>query len=73
MNTKVKTDFLFVRPSFLAGMARVLDLYGQYDIYNVSPTTSEADAKAIASDWIVVGQDIGDAMEMEDCEKRCTA
>ena len=73
MNTKVKTDFLFIQPSFLAGVARVLDLYGQYDIYNTSSTTAEADAKAIASDWIIVGQDIGDAMDMADSEKHCTA
>ncbi|MCL2659596.1 MAG: hypothetical protein FWD64_03640 [Acidobacteriaceae bacterium] len=62
MNEKVKTDFLFAQPSFASGAARVLDLWGAFDEYNQSKTSREADTKAIASDWIVVGQDIRDAI-----------
>jgi len=68
MGNRVKSDFLFAQPSFASGAARVFDLFGQFDEYNRSETTEEADAKAIASDWIVVGQDIADAIEQNDSE-----
>jgi hypothetical protein len=68
MGNRVKSDFLFAQPSFASGAARVFDLFGQFDEYNRSETTEEADAKAIASDWIVVGQDIVDAVEQNDSE-----
>jgi hypothetical protein len=64
----VKSDFLFAQPSFASGVARVFDLFGQFDEYNRSETPEEADAKAIASDWIVVGQDIADAIEQNEPE-----
>lgn len=55
------TDFLFARPSFLSGIARVLDIFGIFDSYNQSRNGQEADAIAIRSDWAMVGQDITDA------------
>jgi len=70
MGNKVKSDFLFAQPSFASGAARVFDLFGQFDEYNISDTTAEADAKAIAADWIVVGQDMSDAIEQSDSEMR---
>jgi hypothetical protein len=70
MNRKVKSDFLFAQPSFASGVARVLDLWGQFDAYNASSTPDEADAKAIAADWFVVGQDIIDAVEQYDTESK---
>jgi hypothetical protein len=65
MNFKVsgQTDFLFVRPSFGSGVARVLDLFGQFDAYNTSASEEEADERAIANDWLAVGKDLGQAME----------
>jgi len=68
MGNKVKSDFLFAQPSFASGAARVFDLFGQFDEYNRSETPEEADAKAIASDWIVVGQDMVDAVEQNESE-----
>jgi hypothetical protein len=55
---KVKSDFLFAQPSFASGASRVLDLWGQFDEYNTSANGEEADAKAIAADWFVVGDDL---------------
>lgn len=63
METKVKTGFLFADPSFLSGAARAIDLWGQFDDYNRSESPEEADGKAIAADWLVVGNDIQDAIE----------
>jgi hypothetical protein len=63
MGIRVKSGFLFADPSFMSGAARVFDLWAQFDDYNRSDTPAEADAKAIAADWLVVGQDISDAAE----------
>jgi hypothetical protein len=67
---KVKTDFLFAQPSFMAGAARVLDLWATFDDYNRSETPAEADAKALAADWLVAGQDIRDAINQFESEQR---
>jgi len=63
MSKKVKSGFLFADPSFFSGAARALDLYGTFDEYNVSRSPAEADARAIASDWIVTGDDLQHAMD----------
>jgi len=68
MGKKVKSDFLVAQPSFASGAARIFDLFGQYDEYNRSETTLEADAKAIAADWLIVGQDLSDAIEYDEDE-----
>lgn len=52
------TCFLFADPSFLSGAAGVMDIGGGLLIYNVSESGREADERAIASDWAVVGSDI---------------
>jgi len=71
MNKQVKTDFLFAQPSFGSGAARIVDMWGVFDDYNRSETPVQADEKAIAADWIIVGQDLHDALEsqQEEAEK----
>jgi hypothetical protein len=69
VSKKVKTDFLFAQPSLSSGAARVFDLFGQFDGYNRSDSPAEADAKALASDWILVGQDICEAIEQYESER----
>lgn len=63
MGRKVKSDFLVSSPSLQSGAARLFDFYGLFDDYNRSPNEAQADAMAIFADWLVVGQDIQDAME----------
>lgn len=58
-----RTDFLFARPSFIEGMARVLDLGDTLTEYNESLTGSQADLIALRSDWEMVGQDLRTAVE----------
>ena len=53
---------LFNPPSFLKGIARTLDLYGNLDAYNYSDTEQEADSNALKKDWEIIGQDIWDAL-----------
>lgn len=57
----MSSDFLFARPSFLSGIARVLDLWGRFDRYNESRTPEEADVTALVSDWIIIGRDLEEA------------
>lgn len=59
-----RTDYLFARPSFLTGVARVFDLGGTLSqhSYNHVEDGDRADALAIASDWAVVGEDLRFAM-----------
>ena len=52
------TGFLFAYPGLLFGFATVLDIGGTLVEYNVSRTPQEADARAIASDWAIMGKDI---------------
>lgn len=53
-----KSGFLFADPSFLTGLGTVMDIGGSLLVYNSSPSGTEADERAIASDWAVVGSDI---------------
>jgi len=53
-----RSDFLFATPSFIGGIASVLDLGATLVQYNESFTTVEADIRAIQSDWKVTGNDL---------------
>jgi predicted methyltransferase len=52
------TDLLYARPSFLEGMARVLDIGGTLQHYSVSATGEDADARALAADVHAIGADL---------------
>lgn len=58
----MRPDFLFATPSWLSGAARTLDLTGQFDDYNDSPTVEMADAKALFVDWRIVGESLVSAL-----------
>jgi len=53
-----KTDFLFATPTLIGGAATVFSLGGFRPSYNQSETPSEADARAIRSDWAITGDDM---------------
>ena len=69
----MRTDHLFATPSFLTGVARLLALSGRFDVYNDSDDEALADARAIYSDWRMVGQDLAGAMMVVDREQDTTA
>lgn len=52
------SSFLFARPSFIEGMARIWDFAGTLNVYNRSATPELADARAFQADWAAVGQDL---------------
>lgn len=51
-------SIFFVDPSFVAGMASVMDLGGVLVDFNAAPTPDEADFLALQYDWFKVGQDL---------------
>ena len=53
---------LYAVPSWLSGAARALDMGGTFDRYNFSRTGTEADRRAIASDWHRIGDDLRHVM-----------
>jgi len=57
----MRTDFLFMSPHPWLGFARLLDIGGTFDRYNVSRSDAEADAHAMYADWCMVGEDLRDA------------
>ena len=59
---KTLSLYQFKRPSFFEGMARVLDLGHSMTLRKVKVSGPAADAKAIASDWEMLGQDLKSVM-----------
>ena len=64
------SDFLVAKPSFLTGMARSIDLFGQLTDYNYSETQEKADIRALMQDAHVISKDMRTAMrELEESIK----
>lgn len=63
------STFLFARPSFVEGMARVMDIGATMQVYNNSKTEKEADLKALKKDWEAVGEDVVNAAKQYEQEK----
>ncbi len=55
--------YLFARPSFLTGIARILDPLGTLNEYNTSQEDQLADYRALRSDWSAVGDDLKTAVQ----------
>ena len=55
-------DFLFARPSFIEGFARVLDFGDTLTEFNQSVTGEQADLIALTMDWQALGFDLRDVM-----------
>jgi hypothetical protein len=70
MDTMIRTRdlqsrvYLFARPSFLTGIARIADPFGTLNTYNTSPSGLLADYRALYSDWATVGDDLRTAIEL---------
>lgn len=62
---ELSTDFLTPTSSYLVGAGSAFSLAGNYYEFNGSRTPAEADARALRSDWQLVGQDIATALVQE--------
>lgn len=58
------TSYLYATPSFVEGFSRLIDFGGTLEEYNSAFSSEQADQIAIASDWLVVGDDIRSAMDL---------
>lgn len=59
---------LVTQPSFITGIARILDWSGDLSEYNSVLTPGTADYYAMLSDWQAVGDDLREAMRIIDGE-----
>lgn len=57
------SSILFAYPNFLTGMASTLDIGATLTIYNESKNPEEADLKALKNDWLLVCNDINNALK----------
>jgi hypothetical protein len=55
------SSFLFARPSFVEGVARIMDFGNTLNQYNHCESAAMADLAAIAADWSVVGLELDQA------------
>jgi hypothetical protein len=59
---------LFATPSFLTGLAKVLDIGSTFDSYNENASPREADYWSMISDWSAVGDDLQSALTEYDSQ-----
>lgn len=57
-----RTDHLFPKSNFITGAGTLFNLTGNFYSFNTCDTAEEADARAIESDWGVVGLDLKKVM-----------
>lgn len=69
---EINTHFLCARPSFLEGIARIMDFGNTLNAYNTSPTGQEADNTAIWMDWTMIGQDFRNTVTKFEIEETDT-
>lgn len=62
MNQVYVLGRLQARPSFLAGMAKSVDVFNTLNKYQKSLEGAKVDKKALKNDWTVVGNDIVSAI-----------
>lgn len=58
MSKRQVRSYRFGYPSFLRGMARLTDVGGNINEYDIALDSRRADYEALASDWQAVGGDI---------------
>ena len=64
------SDYLFAQPSYLSGVARLLDLGGIYDDYNTSASPLIAEETAMMADALATARDIFSARQAMEVEVR---
>lgn len=66
-----RSFFLFAKPSFIGGAARLFDFGGTLNTYNISATEEMADARAFYEDWKAIGDDMRAALEIYRSKQNC--
>jgi hypothetical protein len=60
------SDLLFPKPTFWKGVGSCFDVFGARGLYSYSDSEDEADSRALAGDWITVGNDLWHAIKVYD-------
>ncbi|MBD1995147.1 hypothetical protein H6G00_00705 [Leptolyngbya sp. FACHB-541] len=63
INLNGLTDFLYARPSFIEGIARLMDFGGTLEVYNTTLPREQVDGLALAADWMAIGGDLETVMK----------
>lgn len=63
MNSSPYSSVLFADPSFLEGVARIIDMGSTLTEFNSAMTEAQADFLAVSADWQAVGIDILRALD----------
>jgi len=63
VSDEIQSTYLFARPSFAEGFARLVDIANSLNTYNQSRNGEKADARAIYEDWKAVGHDVRVSLE----------
>lgn len=53
-----RSTFLFASPSWKEGVGRLVDFANTLTEYNRTPPPEDPDARALAQDWLAVGDDL---------------
>jgi|SRR5579872_4749393 len=56
------TSSIYARPSFIEGMARILDFGNMLNEYNTPPRTEQNDLATLGEDWRAIGEDMRNVM-----------
>ncbi len=59
-------------PSFLDGVASLIDLSPNLDRYNQDKTVNEADTNSLRADWCAIGGDLWKSIEKHELESKQT-
>jgi hypothetical protein len=63
MNNAYVVNKLFAEPSFMEGMARIVDIGATMQLYNTSENQDSTDAEALINDWRAIGCDLRNSMK----------
>jgi hypothetical protein len=66
-----RSYFLFARPGFIGGAARLFDFAGTLNTYNISASGDLADVRAFQEDWKAIGDDMRAALEIYRSNQSC--
>ena len=62
LGESIRSTFLFAMPTWQEGVGRLVDFGDALTEYNRTSTPEAADARAIAQDWLAVGDELRAAM-----------
>lgn len=58
MGDNYRSTFLFALPTWQEGVGRLVDFADKLTRYNSTPAPDDPDARAIAQDWLAVGDEL---------------